>query len=555
MSAQFGKCNFDGRPVDPQDLNEVRPVLAPYGPDGEGYICKNNIGILYRAFHTTKESRSEVQPHVSESGLILTWDGRLDNRDELADEMSGDISSKSPDVEIVAAAYQRWGAIGFAKLIGDWAVSVWDPKDRSITLAKDFVGTRHLYYMVDQKQVTWCSILDPLLLFAGHSLVPEKEYLAGWLAFFPAPHLTPYKGVSAVPPSSFVRVTGTVKTISKYWDFDSLKRVRYPSDAEYEEHFRVAFAESVRRRLRSEKPVIAELSGGMDSSSIVCVADEVIALGKAGTPSLDTVSYYDNSEPAWNERPYFTSVEEKRDRTGWHIDVQFDEEAEDQCQTEEIEFAPFVEPARNPAIQFEECLLSHGNRVLLSGIGGDEVLGGVPTPTPELADLIATCQFRNFSRRLVTWSLNKRLPWFHLLFDTLADFLPDGMFAGPGQAQTPEWLRSEFAARHRTALCGYRHRLRFLGPLPSFQANLNALDALRRQLNCSPSPPRPLFEARYPFLDRSLLEFLYAIPPDQLVRPGQRRSLMRRALAGIVPKVILDRRRKAFVAHPHAGRR
>jgi asparagine synthetase B (glutamine-hydrolysing) len=80
MSVQFGKCNFDGKPADPQDLEEVRPALAPYGPDGEGYICKDNFAVLYRAFHTTKESRREIQPYVSESGVVLTWDGRLDNR-------------------------------------------------------------------------------------------------------------------------------------------------------------------------------------------------------------------------------------------------------------------------------------------------------------------------------------------------------------------------------------------------------------------------------------------------------------------------------------------
>ena len=73
MSVQFGKCNFDGRPVDPQELEEVRPMLAPYGPDGEGYICEGNFGILYRAFYTTKESRREIQPYVSVSGVVISW--------------------------------------------------------------------------------------------------------------------------------------------------------------------------------------------------------------------------------------------------------------------------------------------------------------------------------------------------------------------------------------------------------------------------------------------------------------------------------------------------
>ena len=74
------------------------------------------------------------------------------------------------------------------------------------------------------------------------------------------------------------------------------------------------------------------------------------------------------------------------------------------------------------------------------------------------------------------------------------------------------------------------------------------MNALRRQLGCDQPAPEPLYETRYPFLDRDLLEFLFAIPREQLVRPGQRRSLMRRSLAGIVPDALLNRRRKAYVA-------
>lgn len=77
MSVQFGKCNFDGKPINPRDLEEARPVLAPYGPDGEGYLCQDNLGVIYRALHTTMEASREIQPHVSRSGCRITWDGRI----------------------------------------------------------------------------------------------------------------------------------------------------------------------------------------------------------------------------------------------------------------------------------------------------------------------------------------------------------------------------------------------------------------------------------------------------------------------------------------------
>src|SRR6202021_612527 len=110
-------------------------------------------------------------------------------------------------------------------------------------------------------------------------------------------------------------------TVSKYWDFDPGKRIRYRIDAEYEEHFRSALATAVQRRLRSDRPILAELSGGMDSSSIVCIADTVIARSAAECPRLDTITWYDESKPNWGELPHFTKVEEKRGRVGYHIDA------------------------------------------------------------------------------------------------------------------------------------------------------------------------------------------------------------------------------------------
>ena len=321
MSAQFGKYNFDGQAVGSEDLDSVRPILAPYGPDGQGSLRKNNLGILYYAFCTTQESRRELQPHVSASGAVITWEGRLDNREDLLSRLPGDVSPELTDLEIVAAAYENWRNECFGELVGDWALSIFDPQEHAVILAKDFLGTRPLYYSMENHQLAWCSILDPLLLLSGRTFALNEEYIAGWLSFFPAPHLTPYEGIHSVPPSSFTRITKATCRTCQYWDFDSAKRIRYRSDAEYEEHFRSAFAQSVRRRLRSENPVLAELSGGMDSSSIVCIGDSILSRGEGETPRLDTLSYYDDSEPNWNEHPYFTQVEEKRGRRGCHIDI------------------------------------------------------------------------------------------------------------------------------------------------------------------------------------------------------------------------------------------
>jgi asparagine synthase (glutamine-hydrolysing) len=549
MSVQFGECHFDGEPVDPKDLDEIRPVLAPYGPDGEGSICKDGLGVLYRAFRTTKESRNEVQPMTSRSGNVFMWDGRLDNREDLAWQLRGELSPSPTDLEIVATAYEKSGTESFARLIGDWALSIWDSKGNSLILAKDFVGTRHLYYSVEKESVRWCTLLEPLVQFAGRTLPLSEEYVAGWFSFFPDAHLTPFVGVHSVPPSSFVLLCRGQHTVTKYWDFDPGKKITYRADDEYEEHFRTVFAEALRRRLRSDGPILAELSGGMDSSSIVCMADKIIGEGGVHLPWLDTVSRYDDSEPNWNERPYFTKVEERRGRAGCHISVGLPQSFPPALKTHQFASTPGsrVRPT-DAGRQLADYMTSRGHRVILSGIGGDEATGGVPTPTPELEDLLVRAHFRTLIHQLKLWALNKRKPWFHLLFEAGRGFFPSSIISTNRHKCLVPWLCETFARRHRSALQGYAKRMRIFGPLPSFQDNLSTLDALRRQLACDCLASDLVYEKRYPYLDRSFLEFMYAIPREQHVRPGQRRSLMRRALVGIVPDEVLNRKRKAFVA-------
>ena len=387
-------------------------------------------------------------------------------------------------------------------------------------------------------------------MFAGKTFALCEEYIAGWFSFFPAAHLTPYIGIHSVPPSSSVLLRSGKHAVRKYWDFDPCKRIRYRTDVEYEEHFRTVFGEAVRRRLRSDSPILAELSGGMDSSSIVCMADTIIVRGAAETPRLDTLSYYNDSEPNWNERPYFAKVEEKRGVTGCHIDVGKQESFKFENDSDRFAATPGSGGGRpnEASRQLAARMASQANRVVLSGIGGDEVMGGVPTPTPELLDLLARARFRTLAHQLKVWALNKRKPWFHLFFGAARGFFPPALVGVPKHKRPAPWLNSGFVNRNRSALQGYQTRLKLFSPLPTFQENVSTLQVLQRQLSCDVLSPDLLCEKRYPYLDRGLLEFMYSVPREQLVRPGQRRYLMRRALVGIVPDELLNRKRKAFVA-------
>lgn len=549
MSVQFGRWNLDGKPIDGHYLERIRTDLASYGPDGQGSYQSTNVSILYHDFHTTKETADQTQPCISQSGIVITCDGHLDNRTSLVSELRDSVTLSSTDISIVTAAYERWGKSCFAKLIGDWALSIWDPKNCFVILAKDHIGTRPLYYSRDNTQVSWSSILDPLVRYAGKILALNEEYIAGWLSLFPSDHLSPWADVHSVPASSLVMLRPKGHTVEKYWDFDPAMRVRYRADADYEQHFRVVFATAVRRKLRSDRPVLAELSGGRDSSSIVCMADEILERGDGDTPRLDTVSYYDDSEPNWNERPYFAKIEEKRGRRGCHIDVRWRpsrEDAVDKIHSGTGFMAMPGEGGRSSP-DFAACLTGHNHRVLLSGIGGDEVMGGVPTPTPELQDLIVQRRFKVLAHQLKVWALQMRRPWLYLLWEASKGFLPPSFAGSQRYARPAPWLQLRFVKQYWIALSGYPSRVHLFGALPSFQENLRTLDGLRRQLACRPIPVEPPFEIRYPYLDRDLLEFMFAIPRAQVIRATERRSLMRRALQGIVPDDILHRKSKAFM--------
>jgi asparagine synthase (glutamine-hydrolysing) len=543
MSIQFGRWSFKGEPVDARYIQEVRAQLSPYAPEGLTAKTSGSLTAVFGAFCTTTESNSERQPYLTQRGDCIMWDGRLDNRAECLAWL-GIEDVAATDIEIASRAYFRWGTESFSRLIGDWAMSIWDSAAQCLVLAKDFLGVRHLYYSIEKRHVTWSTILDPLVALKNRSLAICEEYAAGWVGSFPKSTLTPYEGVEAVPPSAVVLIQQGTVTIGEYWRFDPESMLRLRTDSEYEECFRERLRHSVRRRLRSNKPVLAELSGGLDSSSIVCIADQLLAETPSIATRLDTVSYYDDCEPNWNERPFFTKVEEHRSRKGCHIDVTTSEASSGNFEDKSFFAMPSsLRTESGFSRRFAECLASGPYLVLLSGVGGDEVTGGVPTPLPELADLLVSFECLRFGRQIVRWSLAKKKPIHYVMFHVA------GAFLSPfhSKVDLPVWLKPRFARRYRDALCGYPQRLKLLGARPTFQANMFALEALRRQFSCTPTSSHPTFEKRYPFLDREFLAFCYAVPREQFVRPHQRRSLLRRAMAGIVPDEILNRKRKAFV--------
>src|SRR5258708_19186155 len=113
-------------------------------------LLRGRFGGFYTPFHTTKESRNERQPFCSRTGHVILWDGRLDNRDELLPLVSKEIADDQSDVAIVSAAFERWGEDCLGRLHGDWALVLWEPQTRTFNLAVDYLGIRHIYFVLHE---------------------------------------------------------------------------------------------------------------------------------------------------------------------------------------------------------------------------------------------------------------------------------------------------------------------------------------------------------------------------------------------------------------------
>src|ERR1043165_6499524 len=277
MSGIAGVYNFHARAVDPAPLLVLGDALSERGPDGGDGIIDGTIGMVYRAFHTNAESRRERQPLLARSGHMLCWDGRLDNRDELLPLLENQLRGERIDVSVVLAAYQGWGPNFLSRLIGDFALSLWEPFEKTLMLARDPFGVRPLYYFHNNDEFIWSSTLTSLLALPAISAEVDDEYVAGCLALYPELASTPYRNITAVEPGQLVTVREGQIQARRLWRPAEDDEIGYANDGDYEDHFRQLLREAVSCRLRSDRPIWSEISGGLDSSSSVLMADRIQA--------------------------------------------------------------------------------------------------------------------------------------------------------------------------------------------------------------------------------------------------------------------------------------
>ena len=554
MSAIGAIFNFNNRPFGEEDLRDLTALwqsLRKWGPDGGRFVTSDSLGVCYQAFNTTREARFEEQPLVARDGRMLAADVRVDNREELfaaTHHLLSATQERTTDADYVMAAQARWGMEFPFYLVGEYAMVFYDPRTRSLSMCRDPIGARPLYYHRNNERLVVSSQLAPLVDLFGIPRDIDEEYVAGRMSRGPAIGVTPYKHIHGVKPAHVLTATQSGELLERrYWQLDTEHEIRFRNDEDYEEAFRFHLRNAVQAPLRTDRPVMIELSGGLDSSTIACVAADSIRKGQIQTRRFDTVSYVYDESPTSDESSFIQCVENHLGRTG--IRVRDEDSSLFPPPSQDLDI---VTP--NPILcsfNYHEALCNlmreTGARVLLTGVGGDQVLGASYDPYPELADLLVLRKPLALHRKLQLWGQTLNQPYFSLLWHkTIVPVLPRTVqpWCKQSAKRMPSWFNPGFVAR-----AGLREKE--LPPIDPFGFRLpsgrdQCISYVSVIKNLSPCHRRELtgLDTSYPYMHRPLIEFLQAIPFEQLLRPGENRSLMRRALRDLVPERVLRRKTK-----------
>lgn len=297
MSAIAGIYHIQHDSLDPRLGPELMQELSRYPADNVGVWEKRGVFLGCRARWITPESAYETLPLYDPArGLAITADAILDNREELIEQLHvpHDELDVIPDSLLILLAYEKWGEGAPARLVGDFAFMIWDEKKGSLFGARDFSGNRTLYFQRAAGRFAFCTVIHPLLTLPGADRQMNEQWVSEFLAI-PVRvdsvdcFSTVYRSVEQLPPAHSVTVTGERVVFSRYCRLEAPEMLRLKSNEEYEEAFREVFGRAVRDRLRTRLAAGANLSGGLDSGSVVSFAAE--EMRRRGQP-LHTFSSY-----------------------------------------------------------------------------------------------------------------------------------------------------------------------------------------------------------------------------------------------------------------------
>jgi asparagine synthase (glutamine-hydrolysing) len=546
MSGIAGIIRFDGGPVEQGLVERMTGAMSYRGPDGIHHWTKGSVALGHCMLRTTPESLEETQPLTNEDeNLVLVMDGWLSNWEELRCELlaRGANLRTRADAELVLRSYEQWSRDCLAHIDGDFAFVIWDARKRSAFCARDRTGRRPFYYWRDGQRFAFASDLHALLVLAGSPREIDEIMVAEHLEVR-VDNLTNtlIRGIKRLAPATYKIVSRDKSVEDKYWQIDCHARLHYRDEREYLDNFLDLFQNTVRRHLRAIGPVGFLTSGGLDSSSLLCVA--------ARMPSRNQLKSYSLVFPgeACDESAFIDMVNAESGLAG------------EQFPYAPTRFVHFVERIKaftdlcdgpngaiNLPIRFKAQ--ADGVRAIITGHGGDEWFG---TNGYYYADLIRSAKLRTLARQW-HFDLTHGQTWRDIvratIFRGLLPALPAAARRFLGQLHqstnrasprglTHPKLAAQLNASKARCLPGSEPAHRWLHTLLNLGWNVRGKEISNRETAAFHS------DEREPFYDRRLIEFAFALPETQR-SPAGGKLILRESLRGVLPEPIRARQDKA----------
>jgi asparagine synthase (glutamine-hydrolysing) len=538
-------------------IEAMTGILAHRGPDGDGVHVDGPLGFGHRRLAILDLSEAGRQPMLTSDGrFAITFNGEIYNFLELrADlEQRGHRFRSNTDTEVLLAAYREFGVQAVDRLRGMFAFAIWDRATRTLFAARDRLGKKPLYYMLDRDGIAFASEPKAFLADPGFTPAPDLEAISHYLSYqyVPSP-FTAFRGVQKLPPAHYLLVTdGQVRT-ERYWKLRYTPKRRITSEEACEELLG-RLKEAVRLRLISDVPLGAFLSGGVDSSIIVAL------MAQLGSGPVKTFSI-GFEEKEFDELPYARMVARRYGTDHHEFIVRPDAEQIFPSLVWHYN-EPFADSSAIPTYYLSQLTRQHVT-VALNGDGGDENFAGYTRYLPSQG-LPGLCEQLPASVRRLACAAAQALPsatrsdawpararrWAERL-----SMSPEERYAC-GMMQFWPSLKADLCTEEFTRVGGRDSREIMLDAFRTTEAAelreafLDAdiahylPDALLAKVDIA-SMAHGL-EARSPFLDHDFMEFAAGLPFDLKLRGRETKHLLKRAARPLLPSEIIDRPKKGF---------
>ena len=545
--------------------------VAHRGPDGSGWrefaSAAGPVALGHRRLAIIDLSEAGLQPMADASGRYhLVFNGEIYNYLELRDELraKGHPFSSETDSEVLLAAYREWGEGCLHRFLGMFAFLIWDERDQILFAARDRFGIKPLYVAVNQRGIALASEIKQLLGLPGLSgrlnLARVRDFLAAGVSDHTEETL--FEGVVQLQPGCCVAIAAgrawTGRIEPKRWYAIPPHGTLRLSEAEAAEQFRSLLADSVRLHLRSDVPVGSCLSGGLNSSSIVCLMGRMLDAEGRGARVNTVSACYD--EKAVDETPFMEAVVAHAGATSHRV---FPRPEDVFARASDLTWHQ-DEPFGSTSIFAQWCVFEEARRagikVMLDGQGADEALAGYHwTYAWHLLTLLRqsrlTALASTVSQRVGAHGCGVVDQLTRLAAVALPPRLAQALKAGRNGAGR-RWLRSEafgtLAPDHgalelASAINGLPQVIDVatLCVVLTFSANLQMLLHWEDRNSMAHS-----IEARVPFLDHRLVEFALALGNEHKLVGADTKRVLRRAMTDVLPPAILARRDKLGFATP-----